>query len=716
MNTAKHIIILVMFALSALLADAATTAAPDDNSALLRRVYAYSDSLGAAKPDSVNYAYSRFLISTDKRNVLLMAVPTMYGVAHSGARQFAGESIDRIRIDSLGQPIVERVAVVNTIRRGRSALSMLLQYLTPQIYSETILENTLLSPFHAKNQRFYRYRFIRLDAHTTRIIFKARVDNTQLVSGRATVETATGRIITTDLYGEFDMIRFRLSVEMGGRGQASLLPLRCQLMSRFKFLGSKISASHFTQYGLTMPATISVAENDHSNDENDLSDTPKKEISLADAQNLPLEETEILMEKMRPVPLPELERSLIENYHALHRENREREAQRAADTTLVPPKKNLAKTIFWDILGDHILNSTKSRFGNNDQGYFRINPILNPLYFGYSDRKGIVYKIDVRAGYDFTPNREIYMRFKGGYSFKQRQFYYWIPFRFYYNKRRHAYFAVDLEHGRHIYNGEIEKDFSQTVIDSLRNLGQQLDFFRDTYVNIYNNYDLSDYWSFNVGMSIHRRKTMTPEAFRNVGLPTSYRSTAPRVEIQYRPIGWKGPVVTLDYERNIKGFFGSNTEYERWEIDGSYIYSMPRLQAWSMRLGGGLYTKKGQRYFLDFANFRENNIPNGWNDDWSGDFELLNSEWYNNSRYYVRANGTYESPLLMTSWLPWVGHFIEMERVYLGAVMAEKLHPYVEAGYSFTTRWLSVAAFVGSRNGRFERVGFAFGFELFRKW
>ena len=49
---------------------------------------------------------------------------------------------------------------------------------------------------------------------------------------------------------------------------------------------------------------------------------------------------------------------------------------------------------------------------------------------------------------------------------------------------------------------------------------------------------------------------------------------------------------------------------------------------------------------MDFANFRDNNLPEGWDDDWSGDFQLLDSRLYNESKYYVRSNITYESPLL----------------------------------------------------------------------
>ena len=118
---------------------------------------------------------------------------------------------------------------------------------------------------------------------------------------------------------------------------------------------------------------------------------------------------------------------------------------------------------------------------------------------------------------------------------------------------------------------------------------------------------------------------------------------------------------------------------------------------------------------LDYENFRENNIPGGWNDDWSGEFELLRSDIYNTSAYYVRANATYESPLLLLSWLPWLGHYMEMERVYVSVLDVKSVHPYVELGYGFTTRLFSCGVFVGSGQG--SRVfGCKFGFELFRRW
>ena len=112
-------------------------------------------------------------------------------------------------------------------------------------------------------------------------------------------------------------------------------------------------------------------------------------------------------------------------------------------------------------------------------------------------------------------------------------------------------------------------------------------------------------------------------------------------------------------------------------MDMQDIINMSRRRSLSLRLGSGFYTQKGDHwYFVDYTNFRYNNLPGGWNDDWAGEFELLNSGWYNASDYYVRSNVTYESPALFAAWLPWVGRFIENERYYVNALMVRHLHPY----------------------------------------
>lgn len=141
------------------------------------------------------------------------------------------------------------------------------------------------------------------------------------------------------------------------------------------------------------------------------------------------------------------------------------------------------------------------------------------------------------------------------------------------------------------------------------------------------------------------------------------------------------------------------------------------LKAISLRVGSGFYTSKSRTsYFLDYTNFREENIPGGWNDDWTGEFQLLNSNWYNASEYYVRTNATYESPLMLLSRIPYVGRLMEIERIYVNTLFVEHLHPYIECGYGFTNRFFSMGLFLATRNADFEGIGCRFGFELFRDW
>jgi hypothetical protein len=288
---------------------------------------------------------------------------------------------------------------------------------------------------------------------------------------------------------------------------------------------------------------------------------------------------------------------------------------------------------------------------------------------------------------------------------------------FNYNKKHNGYVIAVLGNGNRITNYEILNDIKKEYGDSMKWSMMDMHLFKHTYFRLINNYDISDRLGFKVGLIYHHRVAMEKEAYKLAGREYAYRTVAPNLSLQYRPLGWKGPILTIDYERSIDGFLKSNIEYERWEVDGQYIHPLSRIRSISMRMGFGLYTNRGEKqYFLDFTNFQENHIPGGWKDDWSGEFEILSSEWYNASKYYIRANATYESPLLLLSRIPVLGHFVELERIYLSALNVKDLSSYIEYGYGFTTRWLSIGTFVAHKEGKYDGFGIKFGFELFRRW
>ena len=654
--------------------------------AILQKVFSYSATIDTTNHDSiVRYCYHKYILSTDKRNIILLAVPTLYEVAHDKSRLFSREFYDKIIFKGLHNIDVQHLLEVNTIPHRRKALPTLLKFITPKLYEPTLIDDYLLSPFNRQNKKLYRYKTYEQADGNIKMVFVPKTGNTQLMKGAAIIDKETGRVIQAELRGEHDMIRFRLMLDMGKEGILSLIPYSCKVDGKFTFLGNKLSGNYIVDLRTTNSLTDSITENNH------------------------LE----LMTKVR-LPLNTREQAVIDQYT-------ERVTPKIPQDSLeIQPKKhkeNLAKIVFWDYIGENLLTPLRSDFGSNKQGYFKMEPLINPLYVSYSGRRGFTYKLDARCSYQLPHDRELYIRAKVGYSFKLKQLYYTVPFEFYYNRKHFGYISAELGNGNRITNYEILEDIKSGRSDTVKWDKMDMHLFKHTYLRLVNNYDISSRFGFKVGLIYHHRKAVEAKAYQLAGKTDTYKTFAPLLSLQYRPTGWNGPILTLDYERSMQGFLKTNIGYERWEFDGSYIHPLSRIRFISMRIGAGLYTNKGHtQYFLDFTNFQENHIPGGWKDDWSGEFELLSSEWYNRSEYYVRANATYESPLMLMSHIPGIGHFIELERIYLSGLKVKDLSSYIEYGYGFSTRWLSMGTFIAHKNWKFDGFGVKFGFELFRKW
>ena len=192
-------------------------------------------------------------------------------------------------------------------------------------------------------------------------------------------------------------------------------------------------------------------------------------------------------------------------------------------------KKNMAKTILWDAVGDNLVNRIKGTFGTNDQGYYRISPILNPLYLGYSDRKGIYYKMKLNGSYAFTENQLLSLNARLGYRFKFHEFYFSVPLRYTYDKEKHGYVELEVGRGNKITSSNIRQQLKEEFPDLTDwDLNQsRLDDFRDSYVKMRANHDISDLWSITAGYTYHRRTAVDKQFFRSMAvlkhLPDMYR-------------------------------------------------------------------------------------------------------------------------------------------------------------------------------------------------
>jgi hypothetical protein len=267
-----------------------------------------------------------------------------------------------------------------------------------------------------------------------------------------------------------------------------------------------------------------------------------------------------------------------------------------------------------------------------------------------------------------------------------------------------------------------------------------LDYFKDIYLDFYHRLETVNGLLIKVGATMHWRSLTDRSRLQlaefiqqagggllhNLDLRAHYNSFAPRLRIEWTPglyyymngrrkmnIGSSMPTFVLDYERGFKGVLGSTDEHERVEFDVMQKIKLNQIRTLGYRAGFGIFTRKDNVYFVDFVNFKRSNIPEDWNDEIGGTFQLLDRQWYNSSRQYWRGHVTYESPFILLRPLNrWLG-MIQQERLYGGVLFMPHLNPYVELGYGIGTHIFDVGAFVSSINGKFDTVGFKFTFELF---
>ena len=412
-----------------------------------------------------------------------------------------------------------------------------------------------------------------------------------------------------------------------------------------------------------------------------------------------------MMDTLRPIPLTVEEEELYELKEDYFPKPPEPE-----DT--MPKKTNLLKKIFWDTIGETLVTPIRAE---SEQVYVRLSPIIDPLALRYSDSKGFSYKMKLRFQYSFSNHRYLKLNPYFGYNFKIRQFFFHAPLRMTYNPKRNGYAEVVVGNGNRINNSTVENMIKEEYGDSLDFTNKDMNKYDNTYLRLFNNIMLIDWLDIESGLVFHRRRAVNEPMMQKYHMPTVYTSFAPMIGIKILP--WeKGPLFSIDWERGIKNVMSSNISYERWEADAQMKRRMPGLRVLNLRAGYGVYTKREQNYFVDFDNFQDTNLPDGWDDDWSGEFQLLNGNDFNRSNYYLRANVSYESPLMFGTWLPYLGKYIEKERFYVNTVLLERSRPYYEIGYGFTNRYISVAAFTSFKNSHFERFGFKFDFEIFRRW
>lgn len=647
------------------------------DSLVMDRIFSYKRNLAPDINGFTDDFYLKYTFRTVRRNPTLIFVPSMYSIAR-GNRNYIGENIGKITFKSIDNYSIEQKTMKSTIPHNRKAMDVMMKFIIPNLYGISLFDKYMLSPFNYNNRIFYRYRISMSDGDRVCVNFSPKLNNTQLVKGFAVVDRYTGKIIHTRFSGEYDMVTFEVNAYMGDDDSPyALLPTRCDSKAVFKFMGNEMRVRFFANFISSVPDVGSISG----------------------------KSPEALIDSLRPDPLERIEEMIYEDHAA------ESTPRDSAEAKVVRRNNRMLKRT-WDILDDYIL-SGQDASGRNAS--VTLSPLFNPLYMSYSHSHGLAYKMDIGARYTFAPYRYITFTPRLGYNFKIKKFFFNAPLRYTFNSRRRGWIELSWANGNRITNSSVLDIIKAENRDTIDFSSLNLDYFDDEVVNLSGNIQLTKHFEMALGFVYHKRTAVNKREMESLGKPSDYRSFAPMVTLTFRPYP-EGPTFTANYERGLTDILKSNIKYERWEFDASFKKELHSLRKYNLRAGGGFYTNKSTDFFVDFDNFHDNYIPGGWDDDWTGDFQLLNSQWYNASKYYFRTNVSYESPLLLLTWIPLVGRYIETERVYVNFLQIEHTRPYTEIGYGLTNRYFSIGLFASFLNGKPNEFGSKFSFELFRRW
>ena len=652
------------------------------------------------------------------QNRIMKYLPSMFRL-EKGIKNYVHESISELHYTAPSIYDRKMRALISTFPNPNSETFDIMDYMKFNIYSSSVMEDKILSPLNSTAQTHYRYEMDSITyiygAPIYKINIVPRYKSTQLLEGSIWMSSWDWSVKVFDLKGKYDLVEFRMYMRMGDTEETKYLPTLFNLDLDFKFLGNHMEMNYTGWMRYNMVKFIQKGE---------VLDKRKKKdvLNLSRSYTLTCDTSKLITNKdsfdrLRPIPLDYQEDTL---YAAYARRINERKLQKAIDDSLqTRRKKNL---IFWGQLGDALISSYDidlPRIGN-----VRCSPLINPVLISYSHRRGISYRQVFKFNKLFYNGKHLRIVPQIGYNFTKKEFYAKADLKYIYNPRKNGAIEINAGNGNRIY--------SSLVLDQLKNIpdstfsfeGLELDYFKDIYLNLSHNIEIVNGLRLWTGLSMHWRYTKnTPNIEQRVR--SHYNSFAPRIRVEWTPnmyyylngnrkinVGSKYPTFSVDYERGIK-ILDNSGEYERIEMSAEQVIHFRKLHSLAYHVGCGFFTNQKSTYFVDYVNFSYRNLPEGWDDDIGGTFQMLDRRWYNSSSHYVSGNFTFESPFILLYPVGNLLSFIQKERIYGGILFMPHLNPYFELGYGIGTHVFDAGIFIGNERGKFTSVGFKFTFELF---
>ena len=705
----------------------------------MQEVYDYASRNLLSQVQYHSDVYVRHSMHTHRRGQVVRYLPQMFRLER-GDHDYLTEAALKIQLRTPGETDCKVVAFHSTARhlkQQRLAETSRFNFL---IYSPNLFADRILNPLHRRNRRFYRYVF---HYHTqmgadrlVHIEIRPRFSNEQLVqSGGIDMDPESGAVRSFRFEFNYQMQHFTVSGRTGRGFYDSMLPVRMRILSRFRFMGNKVNEV----YDVVASHTFSCPAIFEKESDRKLDLTSQCLLRIDTALTRTDRE---FFDSIRPFPLRSTESSIYRMKDSLEH------------TPAYGEEHDKLRKLLHDSLsssmarGDSILNfvlpspgkllpaSQRTQnillhahtfsFGSSQRASLRLPALITPSMVQWSRSKGLSLQARVRFKLEIPAiDGRVEFRPRVGYSFKQQQVYWNVPFSLSFWPSVSGELHLEAGGGSHMYSNRQAEEARRHLTDIKKpdSLINQLDaygfqFYRDSYMQADFSFMPHPSWKIIPGMRHHRRALLQwNQLAEEAGMKRMLVSMGPRLQVEWTPRQYfyrNGarriplyslfPTFILAYERGF-GLHHSPTAYERVEGDIRYRLRLYALRSLYFRTGFGFYTRREKECFLDYDFFRFNNMPMGWEDELTGEFQLLSARWYNESKHYIRFTSTYESPMLLFSRIPLLSKLIQMERVYCNMLSVRLMRCYTELGYSVSTNLLDVGIFTSFA----ERQNMGFG-------
>lgn len=699
---------------------------------ILQNIFQFSPFYSKIVDEYKADVYLKGRVRVHKSNKLVKYIPSMFRF-EKGVNDYIIESLSEMHYTAPDIYNRKVKALISTFARTKGQLTDLTDFLNMNIYSSSMMSDKLLSPLDKECSQYYTYLLDSIvdekDIRRYKISILPKFRSTQLVKGYIWVNDEVWTIHEVQFDGKFDMIEFRLNNIMGKEGDEEFLPVKLNLRLFFNFMGNllEMNANAWVKYNMVNFYKGGERRKSQKKHHHDLTEFYQLTI---DSTSMITDRT--IFDSIRPIPLS-FDEDAIYRVHDV----RKNKAGWIVNDNNDEINKNKSAEFFGQ-LGDVLVSSYNVNLAGI--GSVKCSPLINPVMLDYSHSRGISYRQKFKYNRFFPSGRLLRITPQVGYNFSRKEFYLKGKLDFLYWPEKLGGIEVDAGNGNRIYSSVVLDKLNALRDSSMNFSDMNLDYFKDIYLNLFHRIEPVNGLMIKFGASVHWRNLTDKSRFHlkqfieqagggmlhKLDFRSSYNSFAPRIRIEWTPslyyymngrrkmnVGSNMPTFILDYERGVKGILGSNDEHERIEFDLQQKIKLNKIRTLSYRTGIGFFTKMDNIYFVDFVNFKRSNLPEGWNDEIGGTFQLLDRRWYNSSRQYWRGHITYESPfILLHPFNSWLG-MIQHERLYGGILFMPHLNPYLELGYGIGTHIFDAGIFVSSINGKFDTVGFKFTFELF---